>query len=293
MKVPDWIIDGIRDREKSKNLLDVLNKKEIITFCKEAQCPNVGTCFEKRTATFLIMGPNCSRNCSFCAVTSRTPEPLDSEEPSRIAEMVKTLGINHVVITSVTRDDLDDGGISHFLDTIRAVRKMNPGVTVEVLVPDFNGNPTAVERIIDENPEVFNHNIETVKELYAEVRQGADYDRSLQLLAKVAKNANGIVTKSGMMVGFGETEEQVLRTMDDLISAGVQILTIGQYLRPTTAHLEVKRYITPEEFEKYAKIGSEKGFIAVASGPFVRSSFQAQELYERAKKRNSHGNALF
>jgi lipoic acid synthetase len=284
MKVPDWIIDGIKDRNRSKGLLDILKKKKIVTICKEAQCPNIGTCFERGTATFLIMGPNCSRNCSFCAVTSKKPEPLDSEEPRRIAEMVKSLGIRHVVITSVSRDDLDDGGSGHFVETIRAVKGMNQGVTVEVLIPDFGGDSLSLKKIIDEKPEVINHNVETVEELYNEVRPGAVYTRSLKLLSEVSRKSNGVVTKSGMMVGLGESAEQVFKTMDDLVEAGVKAFTIGQYLRPTTEHHEVKRYIPPKEFERYKEVAMEKGFTAVASGPFVRSSYQAESLYEKVKE---------
>ncbi len=285
MKIPEWIIEGLKEREKSKDLLHFLKSKGIVTICEEAQCPNIGTCFSKKTATFLIMGPICTRNCSFCAVMSGTPEPLDVNEPINVAETVRTLGIRHAVITSVTRDDLEDGGANHFIKTIEAVRKCNNGVTIEVLVPDFNGNITSLDRVIEMNPDVLNHNIETVKELFKEVRPRAVYNRSLELLKRVSQKTERIVTKSGMMVGLGETEEQVYETLDDLIDAGVKILTIGQYLRPTSNHHDVERFITPEEFNKYEEVGLEKGFVAVASAPFVRSSFKAEELYKQVSER--------
>jgi lipoic acid synthetase len=208
---------------------------------------------------------------------------IDPEEPRKVAETVGELGIRHAVITSVTRDDLADGGAGHFVGTVRTVRNVDPGVSVEVLVPDFAGSQNALDEIIVEVPEVLNHNIETVRELYDAVRPRADYDRSLALLTRVS-DANGIVTKSGMMVGLGETREQVYEAMDDLLDVGVKILTIGQYLRPTRVHHEVVRYVTPGEFDEYRGIALDKGFLAVASGPFVRSSFRAESLYKEAKR---------
>jgi len=284
MRIPDWIIDGLKEREKSKDLLVFLKDKGISTICEEAKCPNIGTCFSKKTATFLIMGSICTRNCSFCAVTSGNPYSLSEDEPTRIAEAVRTLGIRHVVITSVTRDDLEDGGASHFVKTIRAVRAINRSVTVEVLIPDFDGNISSVDEIIKEKPEVINHNIETVKELYNEVRPKADYSRSLKLLLRVNQKSDRIIAKSGMMVGLGETEEQVYKTMDDLLYAGAQLLTVGQYLRPTRKHYELKRFVTPEEFDRYREVGLEKGFTGVASGPFVRSSYKADKLYKQVRE---------
>ena len=281
MRIPDWIIEGLKQREKSKDLLHYLEDKGIATICKEAQCPNIGTCFDKRTATFLIMGSICTRDCTFCAVTSGTPNPLVSNEPKRIAETVKVLCIKHAVITSVTRDDLADGGAEHFVNTIDAIRRLNNGITIEVLIPDFNGNLSSVNKIMEAHPEVINHNIETAKELYKEIRPKADYNRSLEILRKLNEKSDGIITKSGIMVGLGETEEEVYETMDDLIEVGVKILTIGQYLRPTTRHYEVKRFVSPEEFDRYRDIGLEKGFMGVASGPFVRSSYRAKEMYEQ------------
>lgn len=285
MRIPDWIIDGLKEREKSKDLLVFLKDNGIVTICEEAKCPNIGTCFSKKTATFLIMGSICTRNCNFCAVTSGIPHPLSEDEPTKVAETVKTLGIRHTVITSVTRDDLEDGGANHFVKTIRVVRAVNRDVTVEMLIPDFDGNISSVDKIIKEYPEVINHNIETVKELYNEVRPKADYSRSLKLLLRVNQKSDRIIAKSGMMVGLGETEEQVYKTMDDLLNAGVQILTIGQYLRPTNKHHEIKRFVTPEEFDRYREVGLEKGFIGVASGPFVRSSYKAKEIYHEARSK--------
>jgi len=288
MRIPEWIVDGLTERKKNKHLLHFLSDKGIVTICEEAQCPNIGTCFDRKTATFLIMGSTCTRNCTFCAVTSGEPISLDEREPERIAKTVEMLGIRHAVITSVTRDDLEDKGAGHFISTIRSIRERNSGVTIEVLVPDFDGSTAAIDRIIDEKPDVINHNIETAKDLYTEVRPGADYHRSLALLARVAHEADTIVSKSGMMVGLGETAEQVYTTMDDLLDAGVQLFTIGQYLRPTSRHHDVKRYVPPDEFEKYREVALKKGFIGVASGPFVRSSFRAQEIYREVCNRISY-----
>ncbi len=285
MRIPEWIVDGLTQRKKNKHLLHFLSDRGIVTICEEAQCPNIGTCFDRKTATFLIMGSTCMRNCAFCAVTSGEPESLDEREPEQIAEAVEMLGIRHAVITSVTRDDLEDKGAGHFISTIRSIREKNSGVTIEVLVPDFDGSTAAIDRIIDEKPDVINHNIETAKDLYTEVRPEADYHRSLALLARVAHKGNTIVSKSGMMVGLGETAEQVYETMDDLLGSGVQLFTIGQYLRPTTRHHDVKRYVPPDEFEKYREVALKKGFIGVASGPFIRSSFGAESLYRDAKRR--------
>jgi lipoic acid synthetase len=284
MKIPPWIIEGLGQREKSKPLLDSLKEKSLVTVCEEAQCPNIGTCFARGTATFLIMGSVCTRNCAFCAIAKGKPPQPDPDEPRKVAEMVDELGIRHAVITSVTRDDLEDGGAGHFIKTVRAIRTMNAEATIEVLVPDFNGNERSLDAIISEGPEVINHNIETIRELYGTVRPRADYERSLALLAEVSEKANGIITKSGMMVGLGETKKQVFETMDDLLIAGVQVLTIGQYLRPTRKHHEVKRYVTPEEFNEYRDGGLHMGFLAVASGPFVRSSFRAENLYNQVKR---------
>jgi len=287
MIIPEWIISGLKEREKSKELLHTLKVKSIFTVCEEAQCPNIGTCFNRKTATFLLMGAICTRNCTFCAVGSGIPEPLDSDEPQRVAEMVRDLGLQHTVITSVTRDDIADGGAEHYVRTIDAVRKINERVTIEVLIPDFNGNTDFIDRVIEEKPEVINHNIETIERLYKEVRPQANYERSLNLLSRVKEKNDEILTKSGMMVGLGEREEEVYKAMDDLLNAGVQVLTIGQYLRPTRLHHNVDRYVTPEEFDRYKEVGLEKGFAAVASGPFVRSSYRARELYQEASKRIS------
>ncbi len=284
MRIPEWIVEGLKERGKGKELLHTLKSRGLATVCEEAQCPNIGTCFSNRTATFLLMGSVCTRNCRFCAIVSGIPEPLDYNEPQRVAEMVKSLGLSHAVITSVTRDDIGDGGAEHYVRTIDAVRKVNKGVTIEVLVPDFRGDEVSINKILDAKPEVVNHNIETIERLYDEVRPSANYERSLNLLSRVREKNNGIVTKSGMMVGLGEREEEVYETMDDLLGVGVQVLTIGQYLRPTRLHHNVESYVTPEEFERYRKVGIEKDFAAVASGPFVRSSYRAKELYREVKR---------
>ena len=286
MKIPEWIKEGLKERGKSKDLLHFLKSKGITTICEEAQCPNIGKCFRKKTATFLIMGSVCTRNCRFCAVKSGIPEPLDKNEPERIAEMVRVLAIKHCVITSVTRDDLKDGGAEHFVKVIEAVRGKNPGVSIEVLIPDFKGDNDALDRIIEVKPEVINHNIETIKRLYNAVRPQANYERSLSLLARVKEQSDEIVVKSGMMVGLGEKENEVYKAMDDLIKAGVQLFTIGQYLRPTRLHHTINRYVTPAEFTRYKETGLMKGFLGVASGPFVRSSYEAKKLYEEVKRKN-------
>lgn len=285
MQIPDWIVDGLKGREQSKPLLKYLKEKGVETICEQAQCPNIGTCFSKKVATFLLMGPVCTRNCTFCAVSSGKPIPPDKDEPKEIALTVKELGIQHAIITSVTRDDLEDGGANHFAETIRKVRGKNEGITVELLIPDFKGDSDSLNIVLEEKPEVLNHNIETIKDLYREVRPLAVYERSLRLLSIVRERSNTILTKSGMMVGLGEREEQVYEAMDDLLDAGVQMLTIGQYLRPTRRHHEVKRYVHPHEFERYRKVALDKGFLAVASGPFVRSSYMAKELYEGVKRK--------
>jgi lipoic acid synthetase len=285
MQIPDWIIEGLEGREKSKSLLKFLKEKGVETICEQAQCPNIGTCFSNKVATFLLMGSVCTRNCTFCAVSGGKPLPVDKDEPEKIALTVKELGIEHAVITSVTRDDLEDGGANHFAEVVRKVREINEEVTVELLIPDFKGDNDSLSIVLEEEPEVLNHNIETIKDLYREVRPLADYNRSLHLLSRAKGSSNTIFTKSGMMVGLGETEEQVYEAMDDLLDAGVQMLTIGQYLRPTRRHHEVKRYVHPQEFARYGEVALDKGFLAVASGPFVRSSYVAKELYEEVKRK--------
>lgn len=247
------------------------------TVCKEANCPNMGECYKRRTATFMIMGSQCSRNCRFCNVVHGTPEAIDKKEPEHVAKAVSELGLKHVVITSVTRDDLEDGGAFHFADTIRAVRAANPGVTIEVLIPDFGGSRESLDKVIAAEPEVINHNMETIGRLYEEVRPQADYRRSLDVLAYVKSKAPHILTKTGIMAGLGEEEGEVWQLMDDVRATGCDIFTIGQYLQPSPQHVPLKEHISKEQFEAYKKAGEEKGFSFVASGALVRSSYRAEE----------------
>jgi lipoyl synthase len=254
--------------------------------CSSARCPNQPECFARRTATFLIMGQRCTRNCRFCAVESGEPLPLRSDEPTAVAQAAKQLGLRHVVITSVTRDDLADGGAGHFAATIHEVRRTLPKAVIEVLTPYFKGQAAAMDVVIAARPDIFNHNVETVPRLYPVVRPQADYRQSLDVLAYVASKAQGgkrIHTKSGMMVGLGETGDEVLGVMRDLRASGVEIVTIGQYLRPSTSHLSVERFVEPLEFEAWNEQGMAMGFKAVQAGPFVRSSYQAEQVFKSAE----------
>jgi len=265
-------VDGVPVRELVASL-------RLDTVCRAAHCPNQCECFGKGTATFMIMGSVCSRNCRFCAVDSGVPTPLEADEPERVAEACKRLALKHVVVTSVTRDDLSDGGAEHFARTIRAVRQAC-GVVIEVLTPDFQGSRDAIDRVADAKPDIFNHNIETIARLYPVVRPQADYRRSLELLRYVKERSPAIFTKSGMMVGVGETRDEVLAACADLRAAGCDILTVGQYLRPSRGHLAIDRFVTPEEFDDYRGGALSMGFLSVASGPFVRSSYNAREVFE-------------
>lgn len=266
--------------DKISKLMEQLN---LNTVCKEANCPNMGECYRRRTATFMIMGNLCSRNCRFCNVACGLPETLDQKEPMHIAEAVDRLGLKHVVITSVTRDDLPDGGAGHFTEVVRTVREKNPGITIEVLIPDFKGNTESLDKVISAKPEVINHNMETIRRLYGEVRPQADYQRSLEVLSYVKSKAPDILTKTGIMAGLGETEGEVFRLMDDVRAAECNILTIGQYLQPSPEHIAVKEHVSKEQFEAYKKAGMEKGFSFVASGVFVRSSYRAEEALDHEK----------
>jgi lipoic acid synthetase len=258
-----------------------LNEAELHTVCEEARCPNLGECFSKGTATILILGRICTRNCGFCAVENGIPAPLDESEPEKVAQAVKKMDLQYVVVTSVTRDDLPDGGASHFVKTIRAIRELNPEVKVEVLVPDFKGDLSSLIMVLKQYPDVLNHNIETIPRLYHEVRPQADYKRSLDLLKKSKESFPQILTKSGFMLGLGENEREALDLLRDLREVECDFLTIGQYLQPRSDRLPVVRYIPPEEFEEYKKIGKEMGFRSVASGPFVRSSFHASQMFSQ------------
>lgn len=268
----------VRYNQKDVNqIAELMRQMELNTVCREAACPNIGECFKRKTATFMIMGSKCSRNCRFCNVTGGVPEPLDPGEPAKVAEAVTHLGLKHAVITSVTRDDLPDGGASHFAACVRAVKNASPSTSVEVLIPDFMGESKSLDVVIQAKPDVINHNLETIEPLYGAVRPEADYRRSLEVLQYVKKKAPEILTKTGMMVGLGEKKEQVHQLMDDALSAGCDIFTIGQYLQPTAAHIPRQELISQEMFDHYQQIGSQKGFKYVSSGPLVRSSYHAEE----------------
>lgn len=275
-KKPQWLKVNYNS-EAVEEVNNILAKLKLNTVCKEANCPNLGECYKKRTATFMILGNVCTRHCGFCNVSKGCVQAVDPQEPQNLAEAAKELGLKHVVITSVTRDDLKDGGAKHFADTIKAVRILNPEITIEVLIPDFKGVAENLDIVIDARPDVINHNLETVKSLYAEVRPEADYERSIFVLKYVKKKAPQILTKTGIMVGLGESAEEVYELMDDCLAVGCDIFTIGQYLRPSSRHIEVKEYVTPEKFAEYKRIGEAKGFKYVASGPLVRSSYKAEE----------------
>ena len=257
----------------------ILDSTELHTVCEEARCPNLGECFSKGTATILILGRICTRNCGFCAVEHGVSPPPEEEEPEKVAQAVKKMGLHYVVITSVTRDDLPDGGASHFAKTIQAVRALDREIKIEVLIPDFKGDLSSLLTVLKESPDVLNHNIETIPRLYQQVRPQADYRRSLSLLKGAKERDPQTLTKSGFMLGLGETEEEIFSLLRDLSEARCDFLTIGQYLQPRPDRLSVVRYIPPEEFEEYKKIGEEMGFKSVASGPFVRSSFHAAQMF--------------
>ena len=271
---PEWLKKQF-DPVAEARMTALLRSLSLHTVCEDANCPNRSECFKSRTATFLILGDVCTRGCRYCAVAKGVPQPLDSDEPARVAEAAEVLGLRHIVVTSVTRDDLSDGGADHFAQTIAAIRSRLPKSTIEVLIPDFQGSEAALRLVFDARPDIINHNVETVPSLYSVVRPQADYARSLELLRRV-KQA-GFYSKTGFMVGLGETQEDVLSLMDDLAAAGCDMLTIGQYLQPSKQHLPVTDFVTPAQFEHYRRIALEKGIRFVASGPFVRSSYHAAE----------------
>ena len=259
----------------TRNLIDDLN---LNTVCESARCPNHWECWSKGTATFMIAGDRCTRACGFCAVDTRKPMALEVDEPDRVAEATRRMKLKHVVITAVARDDLSDGGAAHFNRVIERVREVNPGVLIEVLTPDFQDDDSAIDAVISARPEIFNHNLETVRSLTPKVRSVATYDRSLSVLAKVKKRVPEIYTKSGLMLGLGETKEELLETMADLRSAGCDLLTLGQYLQPTEKHLKIEEFIHPDQFAAYKRTAEAMGFSYVASGPLVRSSYHADDF---------------
>lgn len=271
---PDWLKIKLPMGDLSRQVQDTIRDNGLHTICTSGRCPNQGECWGCGTATFMIGGDICTRACRYCNVTTGKPLPLDPGEPQRVAESVKSLKIKHVVLTSVDRDDLPDLGAAHWAAVIRAVKTFNPSVTMEVLIPDFQGRTELIDQVIAEKPEVISHNMETVRRLTPAIRSRATYEGSLKVLRHVADS--GITTKSGIMLGLGETREEILAVMDDLLQVGCRVMTIGQYLRPTLKNVEVQEYVTPETFAEYARIGKEKGFRFVESGPLVRSSYHAE-----------------
>ena len=283
-KKPSWIRTKILDTRTYFETKKIINEKKLYTVCQEASCPNISECWSKRHATFLIMGDTCTRACAFCNVKTGKPTILDPLEPLKIAQATKELKLKHVVITSVNRDDLVDGGANHFSKVILETKKINKETTIEVLTPDFFKKKEAYEKVVLANPDVFNHNIETVPSLYRSVRPGSRYFASVDLLKSVKKINKNIFTKSGIMLGLGETKNEVLQVMDDLLSANVDFLTIGQYLQPSAKHYPLKRYVDPDEFRELKELALSKGFLIVASSPLTRSSYHADEDFSKMKK---------
>jgi len=282
-KKPKWIRTKILDSKNFFQTKLILNKKKLHTVCQEANCPNISECWSKQHATFLIMGDTCTRACAFCDVKTGKPNALDPSEPLKIAQATKELKLKHVVITSVDRDDLEDGGASHFSKVILETRSLNKNTTIEVLTPDFLKKGEAYKKVVKSNPDVFNHNIETVPSLYRKVRPGSRYFASLNLLKLVKEINKTIFTKSGIMLGLGETKNEILQVMDDLLSANVDFLTIGQYLQPTIKHYPLQRYVHPDEFNELKDIALSKGFLIVSSSPLTRSSYHADEDFSKMK----------
>ncbi len=286
-KKPAWIRSKLSDSKEFFLTKTVVNQNNLVTVCQEANCPNITECWSKRHATFMIMGDTCTRACAFCDVKTGKPEKLDQFEPIKIANAVKKLNLRHVVITSVDRDDLPDGGSTHFKEVVEITRKKNPNTTIEVLTPDFLRKGDSYKIILSANPDVFNHNIETVPRLYVKVRPGARYFSSLELLKNAKKNNKEVFTKSGIMVGLGEEKDEVIQVMDDLRSADVDFLTIGQYLQPSIKHHPLDRYYHPDEFKDLEIIAKSKGFLLVSSSPLTRSSYHADEDFAKLKQ-NRH-----
>ena len=289
-KKPDWIRSKLVNSKEFFLTKTIVNKNNLVTVCQEANCPNITECWSKRHATFMIMGDTCTRACAFCDVKTGKPDKLDELEPIKISQAVKKLDLKHVVITSVDRDDLDDGGSNHFYEVITQTRKTNPNTTIEVLTPDFLRKGNAFKKVLEANPDVFNHNIETVPSLYLKVRPGSRYFASLELLKNAKIINKKVFTKSGIMVGLGETRDEILQVMDDLKSADVDFLTIGQYLQPSVKHFPLDRYYTPDEFKELGDIAKAKGFLLVSSSPLTRSSYHADEDFAKLQQNriNNH-----
>jgi len=284
LRKPDWLKRRLPTGETFNEVRKLIEAGKLHTVCQEAKCPNIWECYSHRTATFLILGECCTRNCRFCSVAPGLPGPLDPHEPGRVAEAVERMGLKYAVVTSVTRDDLPDGGAAHFAATIRVIRRRVPGAEIEVLIPDFQGDRAALETVLHARPDVLNHNIETVPRLYSRVRPQADYRRSLELLRRAGESAPLLPTKSGLMLGLGERPEEIRQTLRDLREVGCRILTLGQYLQPSPAHLPVEAYVPPEDFENWRKAALDLGFSEVASAPFVRSSYHAQKSFQALKR---------
>ncbi len=281
LKQPEWLKVKAASPEKIEYVEKILQQEKLETVCENANCPNISECFSKHTATFMILGSICTRNCGFCAVNSGKPGPVDIEEPVHLASAVKRLGLEYVVITSVTRDDLLDGGAEHFAECIKTVRQYNANALIEVLIPDFRGSIDALNIVADASPNVINHNIETVPRLYPAARKYANYKRSLKII-RDAKSLNpSVFTKSGLMLGLGETREEILLTMRQISDAGCDILTLGQYLSPSKQHLPIERYVEPGEFDQLKQEGLKMGFSAISAGPLVRSSYKAKDFFAK------------
>ena len=287
IKKPEWLRVRVSGSDKFLETKKILQESKIVTVCEEANCPNISECWQKNHATFMIMGDTCTRACAFCNVKTGLPEKLDVFEPYKISQAVKKMNLSHVVITSVDRDDLVDGGADHFVKTISAIRKISPQTTVEILTPDFLRKDNAIDILLRESPDVFNHNLETVPRLYLSIRPGARYFNSLRLLNDIKEKNPNIFTKSGLMLGLGEQKKEVMQVMDDLRAAKVDFLTLGQYLQPTKKHAPVDRYVTPEEFESYKIIAESKGFLMVSSSPLTRSSHHAEEDFKLLKQKRT------
>ncbi len=281
LRLPDWARKGSPLSPQARPLRVLLREEKLVTVCEEARCPNLGECFSRGTATFMLLGDRCTRRCGYCSVSTARPQPADPGEPLRVAEAAARLSLRYVVLTAVARDDLADGGSSQFAATVRALRERLPGVSVEVLTPDFKGDLAALARVLDSGPDVFNHNVEMPPRLFPSLRAQGSYRRSLDLLAAARELRPGQVTKSGLMVGLGERDDEVLQVLADLRGVGVDIVTVGQYLRPSREHEPVRRYVTPEGFAAFERAARELGFPTVYSGVFVRSSFNAEEVAHR------------
>lgn len=283
LRKPEWIRVKAPVSKGFNETRDIVRSKNLNTVCEEAACPNIGECWDKKHATMMIMGDTCTRACAFCNIKTGLPSALDTDEPANVAAAVAEMGLNHVVITSVDRDDLTDGGADHFAQVVRAIRAGAPQTTIEILTPDFLRKDGAAEVVIDSKPDVFNHNLETVPRLYLNIRPGARYFHSLRLLEKVKERDPQMFTKSGIMVGLGETREEVMQVMDDMRSAGIDFITIGQYLQPTRKHAAVDRFVHPDEFKSYESLARAKGFLMVSASPLTRSSHHAGEDFAKLK----------